>query len=54
MVMREDAYWVEARDGRVKRPRCHSVIDSEDFNSYELIDIVGSCCGGMKMFLKKS
>jgi predicted PP-loop superfamily ATPase len=45
MVMGEDVYWVESRDGRVECPRCHSVIDSEDLNNYELIDVDGTCRG---------
>jgi len=45
MVMGEDAYWAESRDGKIECPRCHTVIEAEDFESYELIDIDGSCCG---------
>ena len=26
-------------DGRVECPACHTIIDSEDFESYELLDI---------------
>jgi predicted PP-loop superfamily ATPase len=46
MVICEDGvYKVEPMDGRVECPRCHAVIDGEDFESYELIDVDGSCCG---------
>ena len=32
----ERFYRVEAIDGRVEYPVCHTNIDSEDFESYEL------------------
>jgi phage FluMu protein Com len=41
----EWVYRVEARDGKVECPRCHTIINAEDFEGYELIDIDGSCCG---------
>jgi DNA-directed RNA polymerase subunit RPC12/RpoP len=45
MVMGEGVYWIESRDGRVECPRCHSLIDSEDFESYELVEVDGTCRG---------
>jgi phage FluMu protein Com len=45
MNMGEDVYWVEAMDGKVECPRCHSIIDSENFNGYELIEVDRPCRG---------
>jgi hypothetical protein len=33
--------WME----RLSAPRCHSIIDSENFNGYELIEVDGPCRG---------
>jgi hypothetical protein len=45
MVMGENAYWVEAKNGGIECPQCHTIINAEDFDSYKLIDVDGSCCG---------
>jgi len=39
MVGEGRVYRVEAIDGRVECPVCHTIIDSEDFESYEFLDI---------------
>ncbi len=39
------AYRVEYRDGRVECPVCHTIIDAEDYDSYKLIEVDGSCRG---------
>jgi len=39
MFMRGEVYRVESMDGRVECPACHIIIDSEDFENYELLDI---------------
>jgi len=36
MVGEGRVYRIEAIDGRVECPVCHTIIDSEDFESYEL------------------
>ncbi len=36
---------VKAMDGRVECPVCHATIDSEDYDSYELLEVDGSCYG---------
>jgi len=37
--MREGrVYRVESMDGRVEHSVCHTIIDSEDFESYEFLD----------------
>jgi len=41
----ERFYRVEAIDGRVECPVCHVIIDSEDFESYELLDVDDGCYG---------
>ena len=45
MVMVGEGYRVKAVDGRVECPLCHAIIDAEDYNSYELVEVDGSCCG---------
>jgi len=40
-------YRVESMDGRVECPVCHTIIDSRDYDSYELLDIDSSYCGGI-------
>jgi len=40
-----NVYRVEDEDGGVECPSSHITIDGEDFNSYELIDVDGSCRG---------
>jgi len=45
MVMVGEGYRVKAMDGRVEYPVCHAIIDSEDYDSYELVEVDGSCCG---------
>jgi hypothetical protein len=45
MVMGEDVYWAESRDGKIECPRCHTVIEAGDFESYELIEVYGTCRG---------
>jgi C4-type Zn-finger protein len=32
-------------DGRVECPACHTIIDSGDYDSYELLDVDSSYCG---------
>jgi len=39
MVGRGRVYRVEAIDGRVECPVCHTIIDSGDYDRYELLDI---------------
>ena len=41
----ERVYRIEAVDGRVECPVCHANIDSEDFESYEFLDINDSYYG---------
>jgi len=41
----ERFYRIEAIDGRVKYPVCHTIIDSEDYDYYEFIEVDGSYCG---------
>jgi len=41
----ERFYRVEAIDGRVECPVCHTNIDSEDFESYEFLDVDDSYYG---------
>ena len=46
MFMREErVYRGESMDGRVECPVCHTIIDSEDSESYELLDIDDSYYG---------
>ena len=35
----ERFYRIEAIDGRVECPACHTIIDSRDYDSYKLLDI---------------
>jgi DNA-directed RNA polymerase subunit RPC12/RpoP len=45
MAMGEDVYWSESRDGKIECPQCHTVIEAEDFESYELVGVDGTCRG---------
>jgi len=45
MVGEGGVYRVEVIDGRVERLVCHTIIDSGDYDSYELLDIDDSYCG---------
>jgi len=41
----ERFYRIEAVDGRVECLACHTIIDSRDYDSYELLDIDDSYYG---------
>jgi len=45
--MGEEIYRVESIDGKVECPVCHTIIDSGDYDSYELLDVDGSCRGNI-------
>ena len=45
MFMRGEVYKIESIDGRVECPTCHTVIDSKDLDSYELLDVDDSYYG---------
>jgi len=39
MFMRGEVYRIESINGRVECPACHTIIDSTDYDRYELLDI---------------
>ena len=48
------AYRVESIDGRVEDPVCHTIIDPEEYDSYEFMEVDGSCCGDIFSTIRRS
>jgi len=51
MVMVGEGYRVKAMDGRVECPVCHAIIDSEDYDSYDLSFHKNLSASTLKLYL---